>query len=186
MTPETTILFNVNAYWMIGTVVLIFMGLLAIIWKAKKEISDTIKEELNPFKESLGKLEERMMGHDRDICGLEGKLGLKKYGTIGSPYKLNKEGEKLLEESKFFDLFSKEKARIFSSMEKLGTRTLYDTEKNALVALKQLESDPVLDEMKEFAVNHPNIPLELILTVASWIVRDEYWKSKHPTTPIHE
>ncbi|MCI0565613.1 hypothetical protein L0Y46_00290, partial [bacterium] len=50
MPPETTINFIVGAKELIIGIVVFFLGLLAVIWKGKGEISEAIKEETGPLK----------------------------------------------------------------------------------------------------------------------------------------
>src|SRR3989338_8933472 len=150
MTPETNITFIVNAYWMVGITTGLFFGLLALVWKGKAEINSAIIDALKPFRDDMRSLGDRVSGHDEKIGELAGK-----YGSASSPMKPNPSGERLLKESGFNDIYSANKNRIFGLMDEIGTRTLYDAEKNARLALKKLESDPMMDPVKEYAVNHP-------------------------------
>jgi len=177
MNPDTTMTFIVNAYAFIIFIFVLVGGLMAVVWRGKKEIFDSIENALKPFKQSIESsivdLGERISTHDKDIGRLEGK-----YGKPGSPMNPSPEGERLLEESGFKKMYPVNKNRIFDIMDKKGTRTLYDAEENARLALEELKSDTIIDPIKDYAVNHPKEPLDLIFTVASWVIRDDYWKNK--------
>lgn len=56
MNPETVISFNVNALSVLIAIISIFSALLAIVWKAKKEIADTIRNELEPIRKEISLL----------------------------------------------------------------------------------------------------------------------------------
>ncbi|MFH1078381.1 MAG: hypothetical protein V1745_03855 [Patescibacteria group bacterium] len=173
MTSDTTITFIINAYGAIIAVVALFLGLLAIVWKGKSEISESIEKSLGPFRDEMRVFSDRICNHDQEIGELRGK-----YGQSHSPMKPNEMGTRLLEDSSFNLLYPKVKDRIFKTLDGMGTRTEYDAEKNARVALKQFENDPVMDDVKEYVVNHPEEPLELIYMVASWVIREDYWKGR--------
>ncbi len=49
MTPETTLVFNIGVGAAVITIITVFLGLLGIIWKGKKEIGEAIKEGIKPF-----------------------------------------------------------------------------------------------------------------------------------------
>ena len=100
------------------------------------------------------------------------------YGQINSPVRPNLKGEGLLARSGFYEQYPKLKSELFRAMQRMGPRTLYDYERTARRALRQLQDEPVFDPLKDYAVNHPEEPLSLIFTVASWIIRDEYARYK--------
>jgi hypothetical protein len=100
------------------------------------------------------------------------------YGTASNPAVPNIKGAKLLEDSKFNEQYPKCKDKLFASMDGMRLRTLYDYEKGAVRALRRLRDDPLFDPIKEHSVNHPNEPLSVIFTVASWIIRDDYGEYK--------
>lgn len=132
----------------------------------KGEFRD-LRNDLKDFEKDMNcKLSE----HDKDIAGLK----VRAYGTPGSPMKLTEIGKELLEDSGFNLLYPKIKADLFSIMDDLKTNTLYDAEKNAYSALCRLKSCDEFIDVKYHAVNNPDEPLELIFTVASWIIRDDY------------
>lgn len=122
-----------------------------------------IKTDVKKIFDSLG-------GHDREIVGLKVKV----YGSPGSPMQPNEKGIKLLTDSGFNEIYPKIKDEVFSILDKEKTRTLYDAEKNTIVALEKLSVDPAFDKIKNYAVNNIDEPLELIFTIASWIIRDDY------------
>lgn len=96
------------------------------------------------------------------------------YGQTNSPIRPNTKGEKLLTNAGFYEQYPLFKNELFKAMDAMKLRTLYDYEKGAKRALRQLQDDPHFDPIKNYVVNHPNEPLALIFTVASWIIRDDY------------
>lgn len=98
------------------------------------------------------------------------------YGKSNSPSVPNDKGEALLKNSKFYDQYSLIKDKLFILMDTMNLRTLYDYELGSIKALEQLEASPEFDPLKDYAVNHPEEPLELIFKVASWVIRDDYSK----------
>lgn len=103
-----------------------------------------------------------------------------KYGISNSPTIPNDKGKRLLQDSGFNSFYSQMKPQIFSLMDSLNLRTLYDFEQGAEKVLEQLKDNPAMDLLKQHAVNTPDEPLELIFRIASWVIRDDYAKHKVP------
>lgn len=97
-----------------------------------------------------------------------------KYGTHNSPMQPSADGRRLLKESGFNAMYKSMRPQIFKKMDRMKPRTPYDYEAAASKALTLLADDPCMDRLKDYAVNHPDEPLELIFGVASWVIRDDY------------
>jgi len=117
-----------------------------------------------------------LANHGEDIAGLKAHT---KYGISSSPTVPNGLGDKLLTESGFYNIYPSLKPKLFGVMEAKQLRTLYDYEKNAEKALEELQDDPLMDCLKEYAVSHQDETLGLIFRVASWVIRDDFAK-EHP------
>ena len=106
-----------------------------------------------------------------------------RYGQHASPMQPNPKGAKLLQDSHFYDMYHELQDKIFAAMDDMNLRTLYDYEAGASRALFLLASEPAMDKVKEYAVNHPDEQLELIFGIASWVIRDEYAAHVEATRP---
>jgi hypothetical protein len=118
-----------------------------------------------------------LTAHGLDIAGLKAHT---RYGVAESPTAPNEMGKELLKLSGFEKAYPSLRPKIFALLDAKKLRTLYDYEKGAGIALKELQDDPLMDSLKEYAVSHPDEPLDLIFQVASWVVRDDYAR-EHPT-----
>lgn len=105
---------------------------------------------------------------------LEQKPLFEQYGQHASPMQPNAKGKKLLKDSHFYEAYEQLRENIFQCMDQMNLRTLYDYESGASKALFLLADDPAMDSVKEYAVNNPDQPLDLIFGIASWIIRDDY------------
>lgn len=101
------------------------------------------------------------------------------YGFATSPMQPNENGRKLLQDSGFNELYPKIKDEVFKRLDGRNTRTLYDAEKNSVIVLSEMQNDLLFDSVKHYAVSHPNEPLELIFTISSWVIRDDYAKERN-------
>lgn len=150
-----------------------------IIWcistGRKLQILDNLRDDVREIKNDIRNLWQSNSSNLKDIAGLKVKV----YGTPGSPMNPNDQGKKLLEDSGFYRIYPELKQELFGLMDSWGLRTLYDYEKGAEKALQELQNSPLLDSLKEYAVNHPEESLELIFRVAAWIIRDDYAEYKN-------
>ncbi|MCK5122877.1 MAG: hypothetical protein KAQ87_01900 [Candidatus Pacebacteria bacterium] len=130
------------------------------------------RDDIVEIKSDCKKIWECVHDHDKDI-GLLKRSSF--FGNPGSPMIINKEGKELLIDCGFYRIYPELQEKIFKLMDTWKLRTLYDYETEAKTALKELENDPLIDPLKEYVVSHPmKITLEMIFTVASWIIRDDY------------
>lgn len=157
---------------------LLFIGiawgtLISTVKNIKEDIDD-IKNDIKDIRGNIQRIDLKLGIHDNDLATLKTSV----FGNPGSPMKLTEQGTKLLEDSGFNSYYSKSKNKLFQELDKMGTRTIYDSEKNAEAVLKKLSGSPDFDDIKSYAINNPLIPLDLIFTVASWVIRDDYAKHK--------
>ncbi len=136
-----------------------------------------IGESVVEIKVEIKGLGQSLSAHGLDIMGLKIHT---KYGITNSPTVPSESGNKLLKESGFYKVYPMLKQKLFGLMDSKNLRTLYDYEKGAEKALKELQDDPLIDCLKEYAVGHPEEPLETIFKVASWVIRDDF-AQEHPT-----
>lgn len=113
---------------------------------------------------------------------LEQKPLFEQYGKHASPMQPNDNGQRLLADSHFFEMYAELKDLIFKNMDEMKARTLYDYESAAFRALVRVSNEPAMDQVKEYAVNHPDESLELIFGIASWVIRDDY--ATYKGTPV--
>lgn len=150
--------------------------LLGFIYIGRKlQILDNLQKDVEKIWNEISKHKNGLSKHGEDIEGLKGYIG---YGISKSPTIPSEKGKKFLEEAGFYKIYPELKERIFKLMDSFRPRTLYDYEKGAEESLKQLQEDPLIDDLKNYAVNHPDESLELIFKVASWVIRDDYEKYK--------
>jgi len=168
---------------------LILMAIMACFQNLRQEFVDEIKkikdefkklrtEELNPIRNALAEIQ-KFLREKFNFSPLHNIGSADKYGKSNSPMSPNDEGQRLLKESGFNNSYPLLKEKIFSALDDMKTRTLYDAEENAKDALDKLSSDPLFDDMKHYAVNHHKEPLETIFMVASWVIREDYGKEKN-------
>lgn len=149
-------------------VILVGIG---IAWGSLKTSVKHIGASVKKIEESVGKMHDSMTSHTADITGLKVHT---KYGIANSPIVPSEEGSRLLAESGFDAQYPELKDKLFAAMDRRNIRTLYDYEIGAFEALQELKDDPLIDPLKDYAVNHPQEPLDLIFKIASWVVRDDY------------
>ncbi len=137
--------------------------------------SEGITHTVDEIKKTLNDVRISMATHGSDIRALQIHT---KYGVNNSPTLPNEEGKKLLRESGFETQYPKLKEHLFGLMDAMNLRTLYDYEVGAVDAMKKLQNNPLMDLLKDYAVSHPEEPLELIYKVASWVIRDDYQSYK--------
>lgn len=159
-----------------------FFGIIGVIitiaWAFSGRISK-IENTISWIRNAIKDIKCRLDNHDAEIGNM--KINICKYGKSDSPMKPNNEGDKLLKNSGFYANYDKIKKLVFPVLDSYKTRTLYDAEKNTLAVFDEFKDNPIFDDMKNYSVNHPDKPLELIFTIASWIIRDDYAKERNIT-----
>jgi len=104
------------------------------------------------------------------------------YQVQNSPISPSEKGKKLLKDSGFDEIYPMIRQKIFKHMESMRLRTLYDYEKEAELAIGSFRNNPIMDQVKDYVVDHEDESLTLIFQIASWVVRDDYLK-EHPLPP---
>lgn len=108
------------------------------------------------------------------------KKGLNQLGQANSPLVPNEKGWQVLEKSGWNVVYPQLKQKIFAEMDKQPPNNLYDVERAAQkVLMLDLRDIDEIIPLKNYAVNHPDMPLDVVLGVASWIVRDDYAKERN-------
>lgn len=153
-------------------VILLGMG---IAWGTLKTSVKGIGKSLEKIETKVDGMHTSMTEHKADITGLKAHT---KYGITNSPTVPSPEGKKLLEESGFNRQHAALKEKVFEILDKNKPRTLYDYEVGAFEALEALKDNPLMDPLKDYVVNNPGEPLQLIFRIASWVFRDEYAEYK--------
>jgi len=160
-------------FW-VGVITLLgFLFAIASAWTSLTKDVGNIKDQLKDIKGEVKEMSNRIGGHDCQIVELQAK-----YGVSKSPMTPNEKGDNLLEESGFKDAYKRIKVGIFDELDKNEIRTLYDAQKESEKILFEMKNDPVFDKLKNYSVNHPEEPLELIFAIASWVIRDDYSKER--------
>lgn len=137
----------------------------------------SIEKSIEELKGIIQSLSGSVGSHETHIAVMKSQLKI--YGIANSPMVPTDKGNKLLEESKFNQQYPLIRDRVFAYLEAKNTRTLYDFEIVAKQALENFQSDPAIDPIKDFVVNHPtDYSLDLIFNVASWVIRDDYAREK--------
>ena len=112
--------------------------------------------------------------HDKDISIIKRSSA---FGGPGSPMLINEKGKELLTNCGFYKVYPELQKEVFKLMDTWKLRTLYDYEMKSKTALKELESNPLIDSLKEYVISHPTeVSLDMVFTVASWVIRDDYDK----------
>jgi hypothetical protein len=185
MTPETIITFHITAGVLFVGICVFFFSLLAIIWKGKKEMSDTIKEALVPIRETADGLK-----HDIDILKYNIKVIcdhlIKSGGSFNpselkatSPYQLTDEGMERIREMEFDTVFDEQKQSFFACIDTEKPTTKYDVEVAAIKSIYVLGDKPYMKFLKIFLYNTPTRTIENIAPTLGVYVRDKYLE-KHP------
>lgn len=145
-----------------------------------KEIIVRMDERINSINNTVIELKSDVKAlaattsaHSADITGLKVHT---KYGVTDSPTVPSELGGKLLKDAGFYEIYPELKVKIFALLRAKNLRKLYDYEKEAEQTLEDLRDDPLMDCLKEYAVNHPEESLELIFKVAAWVIRDDFAK----------
>lgn len=170
---EVTVFQITQAQGLIGIAVFIFG--LGVAWATLKMSVKSIGKDVTKIEKTVTNIQKSISDHKADIMGLKVHT---KYGIAGSPLIPSDEGKRVLEDSGFNKQYDKIKKKVFAILDQNKPRTLYDMEKQSYEALESIQDDPIIDPLKDYAVNHPTEPLEVIFKIGSWVLRDDYSASK--------
>jgi hypothetical protein len=140
-------------------------------WGSLRSSVRQLGRSLDKMDKNIDDMRSSLTTHTADTSGLKAHT---KYGVSNSPTIPSEVGHKVLEASGFNAQYPALKEKIFKLMDQKSPRTLYDYEVQAFEALQELRDDPLIDPLKDYAVNNPDKTLELIFKIASWIIRDDY------------
>ncbi|MCB9805602.1 hypothetical protein H6775_00410 [Candidatus Nomurabacteria bacterium] len=163
---NSNIIFNVNALTLLVAIVLFFISLLAIIWKGKKEIANTIKESIGDFKDRFISLENKMEILWKD-----------EIAPARSPSQLNDRGKVLLNESGIKDIVDDKKDELVQLVKEKNTNSPYDAKVAIEYVMSQLPKHfpDVIDKLKNGAFETGS-DIESILFASSIYLRNQIFK----------
>jgi hypothetical protein len=142
----------------------------------------TLKTDIRNISKGLADLKRNF---DDYILGLAQRAAAGD-GQASSPYQPSQEGKDLLNESGAGELISTDdfKNWIFRMVDERMPKADFEVEAKVLSVLIEHKHDARWDKIKEFIFNHPvysdrPLTIERILTIISWILRDEYIQSRN-------
>jgi len=190
MIPETIIVFNVGAGALVVGILVFTFSLLAIVWKGKKEITDTIKEELEPSKNASNKstlavnelqtfLRNKFRGTNFVHTLLE---------TGASPLKPTEFGAQLIRDSGLESVLDTNKEVLcikLKAMLPTAGYTEFDVQEKARDLLISLVDDPMMNPVKDYVYKNPT-DIRTILRVGGLWLRDDFLKAPRGTAELNE
>lgn len=174
---DTSIIFNISAGSMTIGLFFFFVALLAIVWKGKKEIADTIKEELNPFKKTgnsiIHAINEAQTILRNKFPGVSIIHNLVETGE--SPLKPTEYGAQLIKDSGLEKVIDENRdflrTKLKASLPKDYTE--YDVQEKARSLFIELKDNPILNPVKKWVYENPT-DIEVILKVGGLWLRDDF------------
>lgn len=175
MPNETIITINIGAGAMIGGIVTIFLFLLVIVWKGKKEIAETIRTEIKPFESIALAITEIQTVLKNKFKGLNITHSLVE--KSGSPLGPTEYGAKLIRDSGLEKILDENKENLCVKLKASLPNDYgeYDVQENARALLLALKDDSLMKPVKEYVYSHP-IDIEIILRVGGLWLRDDFLK----------
>lgn len=178
----TTIVFQIGAGKLIIGICAFFLGLLAIVWKGKSEISSAIKEETKDIFTSINNLRINLTTVCTHLSAGSSNPLNPNLLTQMSPLQIQPEGLKVLTESGFVEVFSKNVSKFFESVDTSYDKkptTKYEVENYSIWSfIKIMNIDSILDTVKAYLYQHPDVR-DTYTTLAGVYIRDRYLE-KHP------
>ncbi len=176
---ETTIILNIGAGALIVGILVFFLGLLAIIWKGKKEIADTVKEELSPYKNMnnrvINAITEVQTVLRNKYKGVNISHNLME--TSGSPLGPTEFGAQMIKDSGLEKILNDNSETLCIKLKAALPKeyTEYDVQEKARELLMSLKDDPMMIPLKRWVYEHPS-DITLILKVGGLWLRDDFLK----------
>ena len=162
---------------MLNTFVFSF-SLIAVIWKAKSEIGDTINQELSPFKRIGNNITNAVIEVQtilrNKFKGLNVVHDLIERGS--SPLNPTEYGAQLIKNSGLEKILEDNKEFLCTKLRASLPRdyTEYDVQEKARELLLLLKDDPILNTVKKWIYTNPVIDMEIILKVSGLWLRDDF------------
>ena len=171
--------FNISAGALIVGLFFFFVTLLSIIWKGKKEIADTVKEELAPFKKTgtniVNAITEVQTILRNKYKGLNIIHNLVE--RSGSPLSPTEFGANLIKDSGLEKILDENKEFLCTKLKASLPKdyTEYDVQEKARSLLVNLKDDTILNPVKEWIYENP-MDIEIVLKVGGLWLRDDFLK----------
>lgn len=173
LTMETVITFNVGAGALIIGIIVFCSSLFAIVWKGKDEISKSIKDEINPFRNMANSITEIQTILRNKFEGINIFHTLVEKGN--SPLNPTEYGASLIKDSGLEKVLNDNKellcTKLKASLPKNPTE--YDVQEKSRELLISLQNDIIMNPVKEWVYNNP-IDIKIILRVGGLWLRDDY------------
>lgn len=176
MTPETNLVFNIGVGAAVITICTIFLGLLGIIWKGKKEIAETIKEELAPFRKTGNNIVNAITEVQTILRGKFDGLSIVNLVEKGSsPLNPTEYGASLIKDSGLEKVLNENKEFLCTKLKASLPKdyTEYDVQEKARQLLLELKDDPIMNPVKEWVYNNPT-DIKVILKVGGLWLRSDF------------
>lgn len=176
---DTPIVFNVGVGTLLVGIVVFFLGLLAIVWKGKKEIGDAINENLKPINSTNNRLvlaiNELQTIVRNGITGTTIEHSLLERGA--SPLRPTVFGAKLIKDSGLEKVLddNKEDLRIKLKATLPKEYTEYDVQEKARELLLSLKDDQIMNSVKEYVYKTPT-DIKIVLRTGGLWLRDDFLK----------
>ncbi|MFH0739918.1 MAG: hypothetical protein V1819_02405 [bacterium] len=177
----TIITFNVGACTLLVGIFVFFFALLGIIWKGKKEIADTVKSELNPFRNIANAITEIQTIMRNKFIGINIVHTMVEKGE--SPLNPTLYGANLIKDSGLEKILNDNKELLFTKITaSLPTKyTDYDVQEKARELLISLKKDPLMFPVKNWVYNNP-MDIDIILRVGGLWLRDDFLNKPRKTS----
>lgn len=170
---ETIINFHIGIGTLLVGIVLFFLALLAIIWRGKTEMRQTIKDEIVPFRNIANAIIEIQTIIKTKLEGISMQYTLTEQS--GSPLRPTEYGLKLIKDSGLDRILDINKETLCTKLRASLPKdyTEYDVQENARNLLIQLKDDPMMKPVKEYVYNYPT-DMDIILRTGGLWLRDDF------------
>ncbi len=166
MITETGITINIAASTMLIGIGVFFSALIAVVWKGKTEIAESIKDALKPLKNNVKVISDYLINSALPFDHTK----LEAY----SPLKVTAVGEQYLSAVGFAQVFSDHKEAFYEYIEREDPKNDYDIENAAIRSVLQLFQEEYFFPVKNYFYNNPNEDKNSFFRVAGVFVRDKY------------
>lgn len=185
---DTPIVFNVGAGALLIGIIVFFLGLLAIVWKGKKEISDTIREELKPVNNTNNRLVIAVTQLQAAVRELNPGAILSSLLEVGaSPLRPTQIGAGLIKDSGLENVMDEHKDELCIKLKAMLPTgyTEYDVQEKARALLISLKDDPMMNPVKDYVYANP-MDIERILRVGGLWLRDDFLKKPRQAASLND
>lgn len=182
---DTTIVFNVGAGTLIVGIFFFFIALLAVVWKGKSEISDSIKKEITPFRNIANAVTEIQTVLRNKFDGLNIVHTMMEQGS--SPLNPTEYGSHLIKESGLEKILDEQKEFLCTKLKAIlpSGYTEYDVQEKARQILIDLKDDSIMRPVKDWVYEHPTDIKNILRTGGLWL-RDDFLGNPRKTAENKE